>query len=71
MFPWVYGFQWSAGYLIFLGLFFLVACTVAATLAVVLAKSVLDQRRGWSEFIGWLSEFQDLPTTTSYRQKEL
>ena len=64
MFPWVYGFEWSAGYVVFLGLFFLVALVVLATLSVAVVKGVLHDRRGRTHFIRWLSEFQDLPASS-------
>lgn len=61
MFPWNYGFHWTAGNLIFLGAFYSVAALVAAT--VVLA--VLRARRAAAEDaagrIRWMGVFHDLP----------
>lgn len=61
MFPWVYGFQWSFGYLVFLGVFFTVAMVVAATLVTALWRSFRDFRRGTVPRIQWESSFHDLP----------
>lgn len=60
MLPNVYGFQWSAGHLIFLGAFFVVATVIAITLVMALVRSL---RHGGHrlETIRWKSEFGDLP----------
>ncbi|HWQ52693.1 MAG TPA: hypothetical protein VN442_03350 [Bryobacteraceae bacterium] len=60
MLPNVYGFQWSAGHLIFLGAFFVVGTIIAITLAMALVRSLRDKGHK-VETIRWKSEFGDLP----------
>lgn len=61
MFPWVYGFHWSPGYLIFLGAFFTVAVVVAATIVLALWRTWNDFRQGRVAQVQWASSFHDLP----------
>lgn len=61
MFPWVYGFEWTPGHVIFTGIFLLVAATVAATLLVALFRSAQVYRRGKAGQVAWQSLFHDLP----------
>jgi hypothetical protein len=60
MFPWVYGFHWSPGYLIFLGVFFTVALAVAATIILALWRSFRDVRQGRVPQLEWAQTFHDL-----------
>ena len=61
MFPWVYGFHWSPGYLVFLGLFFLVALAVAIGLITAALRSYRSMKNGKAALIQWHSTFEDLP----------
>lgn len=61
MFPWVYGFHWSPGYLIFLGVFFTVAVAVVSTVVLALWRSFRDFRQGRVPQLQWASNFHDLP----------
>ncbi len=61
MFPWVYGFTWTPGHVIFVSLFLAVATAVAATLACAFFRSFLAFRRGKAGQIAWRSRFHDLP----------
>jgi glycine cleavage system H lipoate-binding protein len=60
MFPGVYGFEWNAGYLIFLGVFFAVVLVVFATVALALWRAWRDARERRVEAIRWHSDFHDL-----------
>lgn len=61
MFPGVYGFEWSAGYLIFLGLFYAVVLVTFGAVAAALLRAWRDVRRRRVEAIRWQSDFHDLP----------
>ena len=61
MFPWVYGFQWTPGHVIFTGIFLSVATAVAATVILALFRSVQIFRRGKAGQVAWQSLFHDLP----------
>ncbi len=61
MFPWVYGFEWHAGYLIFLGVFFTVAVVVVSTVMLALFRTFRDFRQGRAAQLQWASNFHDLP----------
>src|ERR1035437_1141115 len=63
MFPGVYGFQWSAGYLIFLGIFFSVLAVIAVTLAMVARRTYLAYRARRAGALRWQADFQDLPAS--------
>ena len=64
MFPWNYGFHWSAASYIFLGAFY----TVLAVVATTVISAVLRSRRALlahaTEEIRWHSDFHDLPVLT-------
>ncbi len=60
MFPWVYGFEWHAGYLIFLGVFFTVAVVVAGTVLVALWRSFTAVRKKHGGRIYWHTSFEEL-----------
>jgi glycine cleavage system H protein len=61
MFPWVNGFEWQPGHLIFLGLFFTVAAGIGATLAAALARTGRDPGTEHAESIRWRADFAVLP----------
>jgi len=61
MFPWNYGFEWTAASAIFLGAFYTVIAIVAATVVRALVQARGMMAGGEAERIRWLSEFHDLP----------
>ncbi len=60
MFPWVYGFEWNAGYLIFLGVFFTVALVVAGTVLAALWRSFRTVRKKQEGRVYWHTAFEEL-----------
>ena len=60
MFPGVYGFEWNAGYLIFLGIFFAVVLTMFGAVGLALWRAWRDGRERRVEAIRWQSDFHDL-----------
>jgi Glycine cleavage H-protein len=60
MFPWNYGFHWSAGTIIFLGAFYTVLVVVATTLLSAAWRSYRALAGHRAEEIRWHSEFHDL-----------
>ncbi|MGB9610093.1 MAG: hypothetical protein ACPL7M_03905 [Bryobacteraceae bacterium] len=60
MFPWVYGFEWHAGYLIFLGVFFTVALVVAGTVLVALWRSFRTVQKKQEGRVYWHTVFEEL-----------
>lgn len=63
MFPWVYGFTWTPGHVIFVGVFLTVATAVAVTVAFAFFRSFRAFRRGRAGQIAWQSQFHDLPAS--------
>jgi glycine cleavage system H protein len=61
MFPGVDGFHWSFGHVLFLGLFFAVALTIAATVVRAVWRTVRDVRSNRASSIAWGLEFAELP----------
>ncbi|MCL4401566.1 MAG: hypothetical protein M1436_02725 [Acidobacteria bacterium] len=59
MFPFVYGFHWTFGNLVFLGVFFSVLAVIAATVLVALVRAFKAKRE--LEQIRWHADFNDLP----------
>ena len=60
MLPFVYGFKWTPGYLIFLGIFYAVLMVIGATLAMALRRARLAHRARKAEAIRWHADFGDL-----------
>ncbi len=71
MFPWVYGFRWDAGNIIFLGSFFSVVVVIATTVMVALFRSWKDVKGRKAEKIVWAEEFKDLPASARKCRHEL
>jgi hypothetical protein len=71
MFPWVYGFTWDAGNIIFLGLFFGVVGVIAATFTAAVWRSGRDLKSRRVETIRWHTEFEDLPSRSRRCRHEL
>lgn len=61
MFPFVYGFTWDTGNIIFLGLFFSVVVVIGTTVGIALRRSLNDFKLHKQEAIRWESDFHDLP----------
>lgn len=60
MFPWVYGFEWTAGNVIFLGLFFSVVIVILTTVAVAVVRSRRAFKERRHHEVKWESTFEDL-----------
>lgn len=60
MLPGVDGFRWSAGNLVFLGVFYSVVTVITATVLLTLMRAVKDFRSRRVEEIRWKAEFEDL-----------
>jgi glycine cleavage system H lipoate-binding protein len=71
MFPGVNGFHWTAGHLIFLGVFYSVVVVIAATLVRSLLRSRKDFDTGKAEAIRWREDFSDLPARDRKCRHEL
>lgn len=61
MFPWVYGFTWDAGNIIFLGTFFAVVAVVAGTVTLAAFRAYRNHKLDMHEKIRWMEDFHDLP----------
>ena len=61
MFPGIDGFHWTAGHLIFLGLFYSVALVILATLSVAGWRALRDLGAQKADAIRWQGDFHDLP----------
>ncbi|MCC6587780.1 MAG: hypothetical protein IT168_13885 [Bryobacterales bacterium] len=64
MLPWVYGFHWSAGHLIFLGVFFTAVLVVGGTLLLAIFRGRRDLASGRASHIVWHEEFSELPASS-------
>jgi len=61
MLPWIYGFNWGAGHIIFLGAFYAVLTAVAATIVSAVVRSRRALLADQAEAIRWHSDFESLP----------
>ncbi len=61
MFPWIYGFTWTPGNIIFLGIFFSVVAIIGATVLLSFRRALHSIKTNSMESIRWESEFHDLP----------
>ncbi len=61
MLPGVYGFSWSVGNVIFLGVFYAVLAGIIVTMTIALYRSLKDFRSQRAESILWEADFGDLP----------
>jgi len=61
MLPWIYGFDWNAGHIIFLGAFYTVLTVVATTLISAAVRSGRALRAHQAEAIRWHADFESLP----------
>jgi hypothetical protein len=63
MFPWVHGFHWTAGHIVFLSLFGLVALTIAVTLVAASWRAWGNLRTQRAAALRWHEDFHDLSKT--------
>jgi glycine cleavage system H lipoate-binding protein len=63
MLPWIYGFNWNAGHIIFLGAFYTVLTVVAATVAWAAVRSWRALRADQEDAIRWHADFESLPSS--------
>jgi glycine cleavage system H lipoate-binding protein len=61
MFPWVYGFSWTVGNIIFLGIFFAVVAVIGTTVILSFLRAYRSMQANKAEMIRWESDFHDLP----------
>jgi glycine cleavage system H lipoate-binding protein len=61
MFPWVYGFTWNAGTVIFLGFFFAVIVVMSVTVAKAALRAYRERGKSAEDRIRWHEDFRDLP----------
>jgi glycine cleavage system H lipoate-binding protein len=61
MFPWVYGFSWTMGNIIFLGIFFLIVLIIGSTVLLSLLRAYRNMQAHRADTIRWESDFHDLP----------
>ena len=57
MLPWIYGFNWNAGHIIFLCAFYMVLAALVATVASAAIRSRRALRMDQAEAIRWHSDF--------------
>jgi len=63
MFPWVDGFHWSPGHIIFLSVFFAVVLTILSTFARAVWRTASDFRTHRATEMCWRWNFAELPET--------
>ncbi|HEX7708653.1 MAG TPA: hypothetical protein VF701_19485 [Thermoanaerobaculia bacterium] len=61
MFPGIYDFTWTAGHLIFLGIFYAVLLVVVSTIVVAVWRAVSGHSSRHAETLRWHTDFEDLP----------
>jgi Glycine cleavage H-protein len=61
MFPWVYGFTWQTGNVIFLTAFYAVAAIILATFGVAAVRAFRDLKSNHIDKIRWHVDFNELP----------
>jgi glycine cleavage system H protein len=71
MFPWVYGFEWNAANVIFLGIFFGVVIVILSTLTVAVLRSRKTLQARATHAIRWETDFEDLPEVARVCRHEM
>jgi hypothetical protein len=71
VFPWIYEFRWSAGHLIFLGVFYTVATVIVTGVLAAVWKAYRTFRDQKQEHVQWTAEFEDLPLAARACRHEL
>ena len=60
MFPNVYGWSWTPGHVIFVGVFLAIAATIAASVPIAWWRRDRDLARGRADAIRWKEDFNEL-----------
>jgi glycine cleavage system H lipoate-binding protein len=71
MFPWVDGFHWSVGHVVFLSLFFGVVLTILTTLIAAIWRTASDFRTHRATETCWRANFAELPDAERRCRHEL
>ena len=71
MFPGIDGFHWTLGHAVFLGLFFAVVLTIAATVVSAVWRTAQDLRTKQAIKLCWRSDFAALPESDRRCRHEL
>ena len=71
MFPWVDGFHWTFGHILFLSLFFAVVLTIVATVVSAMRRTAHNLRGHSAAEICWNSDFAELPESERSCRHEL
>ena len=71
MIPGVYGFSWSVGNIIFLGIFYCAVLSVLCTVAVAAHRAIRDVRGQHDETIRWRTDFGELPAAARVCRHQL
>jgi len=59
--PWIYGFVWNTGHIVFLGAFYAVLTVVVATLVSAAIRSKRALKADQAEAIRWHEDFESMP----------
>jgi hypothetical protein len=71
MFPWVDGFHWRPGHILFLALFFAVVLTILSTFISALWRTASDFRARRATELCWRTDFAELPEIERHCRHEL
>lgn len=71
MFPGIFGFQWDAGHIIFLGAFYSALITIVITVVRSWMRTERDLKAGRDSSIRWSVDFHDLPERSRRCRHEL
>lgn len=71
MFPWVDGFRWSVGHIVFLSSFFAVVLTILSTVARAAWHTASDFRTHRATQLCWRQNFAELPKDERHCRHEL
>jgi len=61
VFPWVFGFTWTTGNVIFLGIFYSVVVVIFTTFIIAARRTLTKIKAKHVDEIAWHSDFEDLP----------
>lgn len=71
MFPWVDGFHWTFGHILFLSLFFAVVAVVVGTVIAAVRRTAQRLLKRSPSQLRWEADFADLPTFERHCRHEL
>ena len=63
MFPWVFGFTWQTGNLIFLGIFYSVVVVIFSTFVIATKRAAKNIESNEVDELSWHDAFADLPAS--------